>query len=59
MLVKVALRRGLDTVALVSVVHLVQVHLQDLVLGEFLVELVGENDLTHLSRERDLLALFL
>ena len=48
-LVEVALRGGLDAVALVPVVDLVQVHLQDLVLGELLVQLIGQDDLARLA----------
>jgi hypothetical protein len=57
MLVKVALRSRLDAVALVPVVHLVQVHLQDLVLGQLLVQLVGQDDLARFARQGDLFAL--
>src|SRR5579859_7793647 len=57
MLVEVTLRGGFDAVALIPVVDLVQVHLQDLVLGEFFVQLIGQDDLARLAGEGDLLAL--
>ena len=57
MLVEVTLGRGFDAVTLVPVVDLIEVHLQDFVLGEFFVQLIGEDDFARLATEGDLLAL--
>ncbi len=51
---EVVARRGLDAGGAVPEVDVVEVHLQDLVLGELALDLVGDADLEDLAAERPL-----